>query len=158
METHAKHKPVVVSDNYEKVDGRLTQNTDTKRLSLGLAHLDDKGREAITAMVLSDAGEEKWSQESGELPLHRVLDLSILICRSLAHFREAYRYEHYYDPKEPVLDRIGLQGNAMTVAICTDNEEINDDIKRFSQALSVDDEMISERLRVLSKILKDMAH
>lgn len=47
---------------------------------------------------------ENWSQVSEELPLHRVLDLSILICRSLAHFREAYRYENLYDPQEPVIE------------------------------------------------------
>lgn len=46
----------------------------------------------------------------------------------------------------------------MTVAVCTDNERINEDIKLFSQALSDDDEMISERLRTLSKILKDMGY
>jgi hypothetical protein len=45
----------------------------------------------------------------------------------------------------------------MAVAICTDNERANEDIKLFSQALS-DDEMISERLRTLSKILKDMEY
>lgn len=32
-----QHKPVVVSENYENVDGRLARNTDTKGLSLGLA-------------------------------------------------------------------------------------------------------------------------
>ncbi len=44
----------------------------------------------------------------------------------------------------------------MTVAIYTDNERINEEIKLFSQAPSDDDEMIGERLRMLSKILKDM--
>lgn len=46
----------------------------------------------------------------------------------------------------------------MTVAICTDVKRIKEDIKLFSQALSDDDEMISERLRALSKILKDMGY
>ncbi|EHQ63109.1 hypothetical protein PDENDC454_07150 [Paenibacillus dendritiformis C454] len=46
----------------------------------------------------------------------------------------------------------------MTVAICTDNERINEDIKLFSQALSDDDEMIGERLRTLSKLVKDMGY
>ncbi|MED4753316.1 DUF6530 family protein [Brevibacillus choshinensis] len=152
-----KHKPVVVSENYENVDGRLARNTDAKGLSLGLAHANDKGKVNITAQVWRYAG-ENGSQDSEELPLHRVLDLSILICRSLAHFREAYRYEHLYDPQKPVIDRVGLQGDALTVAICTDNERINEDIKLFSQALSDDDEMMSERLRALSKILKDMGY
>ncbi|ERI11116.1 hypothetical protein HMPREF0083_00790 [Aneurinibacillus aneurinilyticus ATCC 12856] len=35
--TTLKHKPVVVSENYEQVDGRFAQNTDVKGLSLGLA-------------------------------------------------------------------------------------------------------------------------
>lgn len=46
----------------------------------------------------------------------------------------------------------------MTVAVCTDNERINEDIKLFNQALSDDDEMIGERLSTLSKILKDMGY
>jgi hypothetical protein len=56
------------------------------------------------------------------MPLHRVLDLAILVCRAKLHFQEAYRYEKLYDPEKPVIDRVGLQGDAMTVAVCTDNE------------------------------------
>lgn len=155
--TTLKHKPVVVSENYERVDGRLARNTDAKGLSLGLTQWNDKEKAHLSAKVWRYTG-ENWSSQSEELPLHRVLDLSILLCRSLAHFREAYRYEHLYDPQDPVIDRVALQGDAMTVAICTDNEGIHEDIKLFSQALSNDDEMISERLRTLSKILKDMGY
>ena len=46
----------------------------------------------------------------------------------------------------------------MTVAVCTDNDKIKEDIKLFSQALSDDDELIGERLRTLSGILKDMGY
>jgi hypothetical protein len=53
---------------------------------------------------------------------------------------------------------VGLQGDAMTVAICTDNEKIDEDIKLFSQALCTDDELIGERLRTLSAILKEMGY
>ncbi|RNB77487.1 DUF6530 family protein [Brevibacillus panacihumi] len=152
-----QHKPVVVSENYERIDGRLARNTDVKGLSLGLTQRNDKEKANLSAKVWRHT-RENWSTQSEELPLHRVLDLSILLCRSLAHFREAYRYEHLYDPQEPIIDRVALQGDAMTVAICTDNERIQEDIKVFSQALSNDDEMISERLRALSKILKDMGY
>ncbi|MFC3745163.1 DUF6530 family protein [Paenibacillus sp. GCM10012306] len=155
--TTLKHKPVVVVENYEKVDGRLARNTDAQGLSLGLAQWNDRGKVDISAKVWRYTG-EKWSRQSEELPLHRVLDLSILICRTLAHFQEAYRFEHLYDPKQPVLDRIALQGDAMTVAVDVDNEMINKDIQLFSQALSDDDEMISERLSALAKILEDMGY
>ena len=54
---------------------------------------------------------------------------------------------------------LGLQGDAMTVAVCTDNEKINEDIKLFSQALSNDDELLlGERLRTLSRILEKMGY
>ena len=46
----------------------------------------------------------------------------------------------------------------MTVAVCTDNEKIDEDIQLFSQALSDDDELIGERLRTLSRMLKDMGY
>lgn len=155
--TTLKHKPVIVSENYEQVDGRYAGNTDAKGLSLGLAQWNDRGKVDISAKVWRYTG-EKWSRQSEELPLHRVLDLSILICRAMAHFREAYRYERLYDPKSPVIDRVGLQGDAMTVAVCTDNEKINEDIKLFSQSLSDNDELIGERLRTLARILKDMGY
>ena len=91
-------------------------------------------------------------------PLHRVLDLAILIVRAKQHFQEAYRYEKLYDPEKPVIDRVGLQGDAMTVAICTDNEKIDEDIQLFRQALSNDDELIGERLHTLSRLLKEMGY
>lgn len=155
--TTLNHKPVVVSENYERVDGRFARNTDAKGLSLGLAQWNDTGKVDLSAKVWRHTG-ETWSEKSEELPLHRVLDLSILICRTIEHFRDAYRYEHLYDPQKPVLDRVGLQGDAMSVAICTDNEKINEDSKLFSQALSKDDEMISERLRTLSRVLKELGY
>lgn len=155
--TTLKHKPVIVSENYENVDGRYAYNSDAKGLSLGLAQWNDRGKVDISAKVWRYTG-EKWSRQSEELPLHRVMDLAILICRAKLHFREAYRYEKLYDTENPVIDRVGLQGDAMTVAVCTDNEKIDEDIKLFSQALSDDDELLGERLRTLSRILKEMGY
>lgn len=155
--TTLKHKPVIVSENYENVDGRYAYNTDAKGLSLGLAQWNDRGKVEVSAKVWRYTG-EKWSRQSEELPLHRVLDLAILVCRAQLHFREAYRYEKLYDTEKPVIDRVGLQGDAMTVAVCTDNEKIDEDIKLFSQALSNDSELIGERLRTLSRVLKEMGY
>lgn len=155
--TVLKHKPVIVSENYENVDGRYAYHTDAKGLSLGLAQWNDRGKVEISAKVWRYTG-EKWSRQSEELPLHRVLDLAILVCRAKLHFREAYRYEKLYDTQNPVIDRVGLQGDAMTVVVCTDNEKINEDIKLFDQALRVDDELLGERLSTLSRILKEMGY
>jgi len=155
--TTLKHKPVIISENYENVDGRYAYNTDAKGLSLGLAQWNDRGKVDVSAKVWRYTG-EKWSRQSEELPLHRVLDLAILVCRAQLHFREAYRYEKLYDTENPVIDRVGLQGDAMTVAVCTDNEKIDEDIKLFSQALSNDSELIGERLSTLSRVLREMGY
>ena len=151
--TNLKHKPVIVSENYENVDGRSAYKSDAKGLSLGLAQWNDRGKVDISAKVWRYTG-EKWSRQSEELPLHRVLDLAILVCRTREYFREAYQHEKLYDETNPNIDRVGLQGDAMTVSVCTDNDMIDEDIKLFQQALSNDDELIGERLSTLSRILK----
>lgn len=155
--TTLKHKPVIVSENYENVDGRYAYDSDAKGLSLGLAQWNDRGKVDISAKVWRHTG-GKWSRQSEELPLHRVLDLAILACRAKLHFKEAYRYEKLYDENNTTIDRIGLQGDAMTISVCTDNEKINEDIKLFNQALSDDDELLGERLKVLSAVLKEMGY
>jgi len=139
------------------VDGRFASSTDVERLSLGLTQRNDGGKPDVTAKVWRST-EDTGSEQSEVIPYHRILDLSILICSALTHFSEAYRYEHLYDPQNPVIDRIGLQGNAMNVAVCTSNDEIHEDIKRLNEALSNEGEMIGERLRTLSRILMEMGY
>lgn len=155
--TTLKHKPVIVCENYENVDGKYAYNSDAKGISLGLAQWNDRGNVDVSAKVWRHTG-GKWSRQSEELPLHRVIDLAILICRAKLHFQDAYRYENLYDPENPVIDRVGIQGDAMTVAVCEDNEMIDQDIKLFNQVLSEDGELLGERLRTLSRILKEMGY
>ncbi|MDP4153526.1 MAG: DUF6530 family protein [Bacillota bacterium] len=155
--TTLKHKPVIVSDNYENIDGRKAYNSDAKGLSLGLAQWNDRGKLDISAKIWRYTG-EKWSRQSEEMPMHRVLDLAILVCRSSLYFREAYRFSKLYDPDNTTIDRVGLQGDAMTVSVCTDNPMIDEDIKIFQQKLSDDDELLGERFRVLSQLLKELGY
>jgi hypothetical protein len=155
--TNLKHKPVIVCENYGNVDGKYAYHSDAKGLSLGLAQWNDRGRIDISAKVWRHTG-GKWSRQSEELPLHRVLDLAILIVRAQLYFQDAYRYEKLYDPANPRIDRVGLQGDAMTVEVCTDNEMIDEDIRLFNQALGEQGETLGERLRVLSRLLREMGY
>lgn len=155
--TTLKHKPVILAEDYAHIDGRTAYHTDAQGLSLGLAQWNDRGRVDISAKVWRHTG-EKWSRQSEELPLHRVLDLAILVCRAAQHFREAYRYPKLYDPNAPTIDRIGLQGDAMTVEVCTTNPKIDEDIQLFAQALSQDDELLGERFRTLARVLEKMGY
>ena len=155
--TTLKHKPVIVSENYERVDGRQCYDSDAKGLSLGLAQWNDRGRVEISAKVWRYTG-EKWSRQSEELPLTRVIDLAILVARTEAYFREAYRYPRLYDPEHPQIDRIGMQGDALNVAVATDNERMDEDIALFRDVLAQDDELLSERLRILAQVLKEAGY
>lgn len=155
--TTLKHKPVIVAENYDTIDGRSAYETDTKGLSLGLAQWNDRGKVDISAKVWRYTG-EKWSRQSEELPIHRVIDLAILVCRAKQHFVDAYRYPKMYDEENPQLDRIALQGDAMTVSVCTENPMIDEDIELFADALSRDDELLSERLHRLANMLNDMGY
>lgn len=155
--TTLKHKPVITVENYENVDGRHAYDSDAKGLSLGLAQWNDRGNVEISAKVWRYTG-EKWSRQSEELPMHRVLDLAILVCKANLYFRDAYRYPKLYNEENTVIDRVGLQGDAMTVEVCTDNERIDDDIKLFNNVLNNDGELLGERLSTLAKILGEMGY
>lgn len=155
--TNLKHKPVIVAEDYAHIDGRTAYGADAQGLSLGLAQWNDRGKVEVSAKVWRHTG-EKWSRQSEELPFHRVLDLAILICRAQQFFRENYRYEKGYDPEQPLIDRIGLQGDAMSVAVCTGNERIDEDIALFRDALVRDDELLGERMSVLSRLLKELCY
>lgn len=155
--TSLKHKPVYVVENYEDVDGRSAYKSDTKGISLGLAQWNDRGRVDISAKVWRYTG-EKWSRQSEELPLHRVLDLALLILSAKQHMAEAYRFPKLYDPEKSVIERIPLQGKAMTAQVCTDNPYIDEDIKLFSQVMAEDDELISERLHRLANMLAGLGY
>lgn len=155
--TTLKHKPVIVSEDYDKIDGRYTGNSDAKGLSVGLAQWNDRGKVDVSAKIWRYTG-EKWSRQSEEMPLHRVLDLAILICRAKTYFQEAYRFPKLYDESNTTIDRIALQGGALDVSICTDNPMLDDDIVMLRDALHNDDELLSERLHRLSAMLREMGY
>jgi len=150
-----KHKPVIVSEDYDRIDGRKAHNSEAKGLSLGLAQWNERGAVDISAKIWRHTG-GKWSRQSEEIPLHRVLDLAIMIVKTRKVFLERYHKNEKDYPNYPLLDRIGLQGDAMNVSVCIDNEHIEGDLDLFEATLAKDDEIISERLRVLSGLLKEL--
>ncbi len=150
-----KHKPVIVSEDYDRIDGRKAPHSEAKGLSLGLAQWNERGAVDISAKIWRHTG-GKWSRQSEEIPLHRVLDLAIMIVKTRKIFLERYHKNEKDYPNYPLLDRIGLQGDAMNVSVCLDNEHIEGDLDLFEATLAKDDEIISERLKVLSGLLKEL--
>ncbi len=152
-----KHKPVIKVEDYDTVDGKNALHTDAKGLSLGLAQWNDRGKVDISGKVWRHTG-EKWSRQSEELPLTRILDLAILVAQSSLYFQEAYRHEKFYDPENTLIEIIGLQGNRMTVEVDTENPKIDEDILLFYDSLQKDGELYGERFKILKRLLDELGY
>ena len=76
-----KHKPIISVDNYDQIDGIYAGNSDAKALSIGFSQYD---KSEISVKVFRNPN-GKWSRQREELPLHRNLDLTILILETLAN-------------------------------------------------------------------------
>ena len=148
-------KMVVTANGYNRLDGRNAYYSDLKRMTLGAPALKENQAMQIAAQLWT-AQEDGTLKMSAELPIHQVFDLMIVLSRTLLYFKEAYRLPLLYDPDNPTIERIGLQGEALPVSICTENPNINKDIQDFSQALSDLGELTGERLRTLTRILKEL--
>ena len=148
-------KVVIVSNDYDRIDGRNAYQSDIKRLTLGAPMLEKNKEMQIVAQIwkIDKDGELVLAQEQ---PIHQVFDMIILLSRTLLYFKEAYRLPLLYDPEKPSVDRIGLPGGVLPVEVCTDNENINKDIKAFAQSLNDLGELIGERKRVLNRILEEL--
>ncbi|MEY8444645.1 DUF6530 family protein [Enterococcus ratti] len=155
--TNLNHKPVIVVKDYEQVDGTRALHTDVKALSLGVIHKSAHNKAEISGKVWHRTG-EKWSQQSQELPITRILDLAILAAQGSVYFQDAYRYKKFYNPENSVVDIIGLQGNRMTVEIETQNPKIDEDVLLYYDTLQKEGELIGERFRILKRLLDDLGY
>ena len=84
--THLSHKPIISVENYEIIDGKYSEDTDAKVLSIGIAQWNTAGWTELSAKVWRNPG-DKWSRQSEELPLHRVIDLASLVCIAIDYCR-----------------------------------------------------------------------
>jgi hypothetical protein len=76
------HKPIFMLP-YAPFDGPYRDDTDAKYLSVGLAQWRGDGDpDPVSAKVWRHSG-NKWSRQSEELPLHRLVDLCIFMVESL---------------------------------------------------------------------------
>ena len=76
---HLRHKPIVSVNDYDKIDAQFRKKTDVKALSIGTAQYD---KDEISLKVWRHNG-DKWSRQSEELPIHRNIDLNILLIGAL---------------------------------------------------------------------------
>jgi len=140
---HLKHKPILVLNGYEAIDGKYAGNSDAQGLSLGWAQWNDRGMVDLSAKVWRYTG-EKWSRQSEELPLHRVLDLSILI--AIAEMTGQGK----------VTTSVKIQGEDADIEI---SPEIGpNDLALMKKYLDGNNEYLSERFAILAQLLRQLGY
>ena len=145
-------KPVITCDNYKKIDGYRTPNSDIEKIDIGVKkNIDNNKLEIITRLLKSDGGFD-------EIPVNRILDMAILLCEASLYFKEAYRMPKFYDENNLTISRVGLQGDAMNIKICKDNENLDKDIITLADELTNQGELPGERFNVLSQILEELGY
>lgn len=148
---------VIVSEGYNRIDGKNAYHSAIKRLTLGIPVMKENKNMQIAMQVWKEKEDGTLSIDM-ELPIHHIMDFMLLLSRTMLYFREAYRHPLLYNPDNPVIERIGVQGGVMPVNICIGNPNIDNDIKKFSQAFSDLGELTGERMRVLSRIFEEMEY
>lgn len=83
---HLAHKPVYTIDNYNLRDGKNNpETTDAQALTIGNSQWNENEISAkVWRHTTGDESTGKWSRQSEELPLHRLIDLNILLANVLA--------------------------------------------------------------------------
>lgn len=145
-------KPVITCDNYKKVDGFRSPNSDIEKVDMGVKKNDDNKRLEIIAKL------SKLDGTFDEIPVNRILDMAILLCEANLYFKEAYRMPKFYDENNLTISRVGLQGDAMNVEICKDNENLDKDIIALADEFNKQGELLGERFRVLAEILEELGY
>jgi hypothetical protein len=97
---HLKHRAVISTKDYRYIDDPAPGSvTDARALSLGLSTWDPN---EISAKIWRHSGSQ-WKRSSEEMPLHRVLDCTIMIIAGILNARDN-KLENYFLDLE-ILDK-----------------------------------------------------
>ena len=136
--SHIQHKPVYVVPYYELDHLRPTNDTDVQFITLGWSQWNSR---ELSAKVVRHSG-NRWSRQSEELPLTRVVDLTILISLALMNGTD------FTEVEAQVFER---QNRAINIT-----HGSNRDRAAAAMTLS-EDALVKKRLRKLHDILNQMS-
>lgn len=141
--THLKHKPILEVPNYDKIDGPYpAEDTDAMGLSIGIAQWNTAGWTELSAKVWRNPG-DKWSRQSEELPLHRVIDLASLICIAMDYCRNNNNLTSTDD---------------FPVHRSTDNPDLKHHIELMKKEMNENEKYLDESLKRLATELKKIGY
>lgn len=160
-----KHKPVLVTKSYPTVDGMYANNTDVVDLDIGLAQWDN---DEVSAKIwraickkISEKPEMKrrvFSRQSEDIPLHRILDLTLLLLEALEN---SEKISNGTFAREEM--RIS-ENESVEVELCENESEKEEKdekerLKKFVRILTATkNEYLDGRLKTIAKRLKDLGY
>lgn len=150
-----KHKPIICVDGYNRIDGPYDPDeTDVQSIDIGMAQWDPRD---VSAKVWRYVG-EKWSRQSEELPLHRVLDLAILIADAVEQapdVKDTGSFSGQFPKMQGVVNDM-----PMTMGREADGTKLKSNlVKQFAEALEKENsDYLTERFSVLASKLKKMGY
>jgi len=134
LPTSLAHKPIFAIP-YLQFDGMYADNSDCQYLSIGLAQWDNESV-SMKTMRFSNG---KWSRQSEELPLHRVIDSTSFLAKVL------------FDNNDNIVEIERKTFINQNSAIQVESENINKD--KFDKFLTHNDDLLKERFNSLYNIL-----
>lgn len=138
---HLAHKPIYALP-YEHFDGIYAGNTDVRYISIGIAQYDN---ESISIKTMRYTG-EKWTRQAEELPLHRVIDMTLFLAKVL------------FDDQNGAVDipnhTFVNQGSDISVR----KESVSyGELATYREFLKENRQLLKDRFNILRNVLDDLA-
>lgn len=138
-----KHRPVFLVP-YAAYDGPYAGATDCLFLSLGWAQYDPR---SASLKTLRHSG-SKWSRQSEEIPLHRAVDLVIVLARAIRAMRDGSHLHNINLPADT------FENQTDTVLIPAGAVSSVAEGEAFGREIT--SELVRHRLRKLRDVLNEL--
>lgn len=138
---HLAHKPIYALP-YEHFDGIYAGNTDVRYISIGIAQYDN---ESISIKTMRYTG-EKWTRQAEELPLHRVIDMTLFLAKVLFETQN----ETVKIPKETFLNQ------ESDILIFKESRSYGE-MATYKEFIKENGQLLKDRFNVLRNVLDDLA-
>ena len=134
------HKPFFAIP-YEQFDGIYAGNTDAIYLSVGLAQYDQNDVSVKSMRFVNN----QWSPQAEEVPVHRAIDMAILVAKSL-----------FDAPNATVNFPVGVfQGQTSAISL-SQEQRTPPEQTSFSSFKSKNSQLVCDRLNSLADVLNDL--
>jgi hypothetical protein len=138
---HLEHQPIFALP-YFALDGNSAKRTDTHYISVGFAQWDNSD---VSIKTMRHTG-SKWSRQSEELPLHRVIDMTLFLAKAVFD-------EH---AGQTLLKR-GTMYQQTTADLIVDMEQLGQNaVSQYRSAINKEQPLLKDRLNSLLNVLNDL--